>query len=117
MEAMLVQVGLSDGNWLQFMVPDKVLALFPLTRLALGSALLLLIIAAVSIWTARRLAAPIVAFGHAAERLGVESDAPPLAERGPRELRGATRAFNQMQERLRRFVEDPRRCSPPCRTI
>jgi signal transduction histidine kinase len=29
-----------------------------------------------------------------------------LAERGPRELRAAARAFNRMQERLRRFIQD-----------
>jgi signal transduction histidine kinase len=104
-EALLIQVALSDGNWLQFKVSDREFELFPLRRLASASGLFLLIIAVVSIWTARRLAAPISDFGRAAERLGVDSDAPPLAERGPRELRGALRAFNQMQQRLRRFVE------------
>jgi signal transduction histidine kinase len=59
-----------------------------------------------SVWTARRLAAPIRDFAQAAERLGVDMTAPPLAERGPHELRTAIRAFNLMQQRLRRFLED-----------
>jgi signal transduction histidine kinase len=65
-----------------------------------------LVIAALSVWTARWLARPISAFAAAAERFGASSEAIPLAESGPRELRAATRTFNQMQERLRRFVSD-----------
>jgi signal transduction histidine kinase len=64
------------------------------------------IIGLLSLWTARRLAKPISAFADAAERFGVDPDAPPLAERGPHELRTAIRAFNRMQQRLRRFVND-----------
>jgi signal transduction histidine kinase len=54
----------------------------------------------------RRLARPIREFAHAAERLGVDLTAPPLAVRGPQELRTAIAAFNRMQDRLRRFLED-----------
>lgn len=45
-------------------------------------------------------------FAHAAERLGVDLTAPPPAVRGPQELRATIRAFNRMQDRLRRFLED-----------
>lgn len=65
-----------------------------------------LIIGLLSVLAARRLAEPIDDFGRAAEQLGTGQDVSPLAERGPRELRVATQAFNQMQERLRRFLED-----------
>jgi signal transduction histidine kinase len=53
---------------------------------------------------AQRLAAPIGRFAEAAERLGRDPDSPLLSEQGPRELRAAVRAFNTMQDRLRRFV-------------
>ncbi|NUB17460.1 HAMP domain-containing protein [Azospirillum brasilense] len=59
-----------------------------------------------SVWTARRMTAPIARFADAAERLGVDGEAPPLPEAGPQELRAATRAFNRMQARLARFVAD-----------
>jgi signal transduction histidine kinase len=60
----------------------------------------------VAFWTARRLAGPIREFARAAERLGVDLAAPPLAVRGPQELRTTIQAFNRMQDRLRRFLED-----------
>jgi signal transduction histidine kinase len=55
---------------------------------------------------ARRLSAPISAFATAAERLGRDPRAPPLDMRGSSEVQAAAEAFNRMQERLRRYVED-----------
>jgi two-component system, OmpR family, sensor kinase len=55
---------------------------------------------------ARRLAAPIGVFAAAAERLGRDPRAPPLHLGGPAEVQQAASAFNQMQERLRRYVDD-----------
>jgi signal transduction histidine kinase len=60
----------------------------------------------IALWTARRLARPIREFARAAERLGVDLTVPPLAVRGPQELRSTIQTFNRMQERLRRFLED-----------
>ncbi|NOX40919.1 MAG: HAMP domain-containing protein [Alphaproteobacteria bacterium] len=45
-------------------------------------------------------------FASAAQRLGIDVRAPPLPEIGPAEVRQAAGAFNQMQDRIRRFVED-----------
>lgn len=55
---------------------------------------------------ARRLVAPIRAFAEAAERLGRDPRAPALAAEGPAEIGAAARAFNEMQGRLRCYVED-----------
>jgi signal transduction histidine kinase len=49
---------------------------------------------------------PLRRFAEAADRLGVDVGAPPLPVTGAREIRKASRAFNRMQERLRRFVDD-----------
>ena len=73
---------------------------------AIRAGISFLIIGLLSVLAARRLAGPIDDFGRAAEQLGTGQNVSPLAERGPRELRVATRAFNQMQERLRSFLED-----------
>ena len=55
---------------------------------------------------ARRLARPIQEFANAAERLGRDPLATPLELHGSSEIGVAARAFNEMQERLRRYVED-----------
>ena len=76
-----------------------------------GRILLTLLISVIAIaplawWFARRLSQPIVAFAEAAERLGRDPRAPPLAMEGSGEVQAAVTAFNNMQERLRRYVED-----------
>ncbi|MFI4973308.1 MAG: ATP-binding protein [Caulobacterales bacterium] len=53
----------------------------------------------------RRMAAPIAAFAVAAERLGRDPAAPPLDIRGSSEVDVAVRAFNEMQQRLKRYVD------------
>ncbi len=104
-EQLVAEIPLPDGKWL--VVTNSDFALEGPSKLLFTLLIsLALLIAALSFWTARRLARPISAFAAAAERFGASTEAVPLAESGPRELRKATRAFNQMQERLRRFVSD-----------
>lgn len=54
-------------------------------------------------WTVNR---PLIAFARAAERVGVDVNAPVLQEQGPDQLKRAIRAFNEMQSRLQRFLSD-----------
>ncbi len=55
---------------------------------------------------ARRLTKPITAFGEAAERLGRDPRAAPVPLGGPAEIADAAAAFNRMQARLNRYVDD-----------
>lgn len=105
-QTLLVEVRLQDGHWLLVSVPDLPPILIRLLRVAFVILPLAAAIGLLSVLAARRLAAPIRRFARAAERLGIDTTAPPLVESGPEELRIATRAFNRMQDRLRRFVED-----------
>ena len=57
-------------------------------------------------WASGWITAPLSDFARAAERLGMDVKAPPLAVDGPEEVRAAARAFNQMQTRILNFVED-----------
>ena len=102
---LLVQVALPQGQWALLNVYGSNFK-HSWLRVAVRVGIWFLIIGLLSVLAARRLAEPIDDFGRAAEQLGTGQNASPLAERGPRELRVATRAFNQMQERLRRFLED-----------
>lgn len=99
-------IQLTDGSWLVFTSGEPPDGPFQMLRFALWMAGILAVVAALSLWAARRLTAPLAGFAAASERLGVDGEAEPLAEVGPRELRTATRAFNLMQERLRRFIAD-----------
>jgi signal transduction histidine kinase len=102
---LLVQVALPQGQWALLNVSASNFRR-SWQSFAVRMGMWSLIIGLLSVLAARRLAEPIDDFGRAAEQLGTGQDVSPLAERGPRELRVATRAFNEMQERLRRFLED-----------
>ena len=101
-----VALQLDDGSWLNFEAPfvenPQTLSGSSLALLALAA----LAIIGASIWAVRRLTDPLVTLARAAERLGDDVNAPPLQERGARELRQAARAFNAMQSRLQRQVHD-----------
>lgn len=75
-------------------------------RVAIWFALSALAMSPVAWIYARRLSRPIQVFAEAAERLGRDPRAPPLEVKGPAEVATAARAFNEMQERLSRYVED-----------
>ena len=76
------------------------------TRPFLMTTVLTLIVAVMAIWAVRRATKPVSLFATAAERLGVGLNAAPLPETGTGEVRRAARAFNTMQDRLKRFISD-----------
>ncbi len=101
-----VSFRLADGSWLNFAAPTEVDAPFWSPRFVLSLTVMALTVIALSAWVVRRLTAPLAVFARAAERLGRDVNAPPLPETGPREVRQATRAFNEMQRRLGKFIDD-----------
>ncbi len=101
-----VSLQLADSTWLNFAALLVEPASFWSARSILSMAVMAFTVIALSIWAIRRFTAPLVTFARAAERLGRDVKAPSLPERGPSEVRQAVRAFNRMQGRIRRFVED-----------
>ncbi len=57
-------------------------------------------------WLTWTVNAPLMRFAHAAERVGLDVQAPPFPAQGPAQLKRAIRAFNQMQVRLQRLLMD-----------
>ena len=92
-----------DGKWLTVQPQPQLIDPWQL-RFLLALAASALAVSPLAWWFARRIAAPISAFAIAAERLGRDPDAPPLAVRGSSEVKAAASAFNLMQERLKRYV-------------
>ncbi len=101
-----VSVPLDSGGWLTFLVASDVTSLRWVLRTSLFWAATLVVVLVVTLWASRRLARPFQRFADAADRLGTDLNAPPLAEAGSGELRGAIAAFNRMQARIRRMVGD-----------
>ena len=104
--AILTQVRLEDGTWATFdsqvtpaavNLPWRLL----LTLLTLLAAVLLLSYVAVR-WITR----PLHTLAVAADQLGRDIKRPPLPEDGPAEVGRAAHAFNTMQSRLIRLIED-----------
>jgi signal transduction histidine kinase len=100
------EVRLRDGRWARFdsELPGAASAL-P-WRLALTLAVLLLAILVLSFIAVRWVTRPLHVLARAAEALGQDINRPPLAETGPVEIQQAARAFNTMQRRLARFIEE-----------
>ncbi len=104
--ALRISVRLADDSWFNVMVPlEGGDTMWQPRFLGLLLAALAMVTGA-ALWAVGRAARPFATFAAAAERLGVDVAAPPLPETGSREIRAAAHAFNVMQGRIRRFVED-----------
>lgn len=104
--SLLIAIELENGQWLnaenQFRAPPK-------GRFWVAGGILtclVLMIAGVSLLLLRRITGPMRQLSEAAEKLGRGEDVEPLPVKGPKEARATIHAFNQMQERLTRFMND-----------
>jgi signal transduction histidine kinase len=78
----------------------------PLPRnLRVNLTLLVLILVIALFVTARSITRPLSALARAADSIGRDARVEKLPEAGARELRDAARAFNTMQDRLRRYLD------------
>jgi signal transduction histidine kinase len=103
---LITQVQLVDGQWATFdtALPREATSL-P-ARLLLTLTVLLVVVLTLSFIAVRWLSRPLRTLAEAAEGLGKNIHAPPLAEKGPTEVRQAAKAFNTMQSRLVSYIED-----------
>ena len=104
--SLTVSVLLSDGRWLNAATllpppatPWAWLSLVSMAAMAVAIAL----IVALSV---RRITRPMRALAGAADRFGRGQDTAPLPEQGPEDIRRTIHAFNDMRDRLQRFVQD-----------
>ena len=96
----------SPGRWVTVQpAPEP----FPNTwqrRIMLWFLLSSIVVIPVGLVFARRLAAPLANFADAAERLGRDPSGKQASLDGPAEIGRAARAFNEMQARLKRYIDD-----------
>jgi signal transduction histidine kinase len=102
------QIGVREagGRWM-IIEPRAPLGLDPWqSRLLLVSVIAAMAVSPLAWAFSRRMTLPFSLLAAGAERLGRDPRAPPLEIEGPAEVSAAVAAFNQMQDRLRRYVED-----------
>jgi len=100
-----VSIALRDGTWINFdfTAIDSLPVNYPLISLLVISVLLVLVL---SYYALRRVTTPLDSLTRAAEALGRSGRTEVLKETGASEVRRAARAFNEMQDRIRRLIED-----------
>jgi len=104
-----IQVRLNDGTWVWFerRIPEELFD-WPV-HLLITLAILLVGVTTLSLVAVRWIVQPLHDLRRAADDLGKDIHRPPLPERGPIEVAETSRAFNTMQRRIERFVEDKSR--------
>jgi signal transduction histidine kinase len=95
-----------DGRWTLVQSPPEPFPAEWQRRILLWLFLSLAVVLPAGYLFARRITAPLGAFARAAEQFGKNLNAPPIEPDGPAELGAVAHAFNDMQSRLRRYVED-----------
>ncbi len=102
----LAQVQLSDGSWVTFenRIGNEIFA--NSTMLLVNLAILIIIVLLVTLIAVRLATRPLTLLAKQADKLGNDINQPPMAETGSTEMRHASHAFNTMQSRLQRFIED-----------
>ncbi|GAB2177493.1 ATP-binding protein [Dongia sp. agr-C8] len=99
-------IALRDGAWINFeFAAIESLPLATIRVIAWTAASVLLVLG-LSYYAFRRVTRPLESLTRAAEALGRSGRTEALQETGASEVRRAARAFNEMQGRIRRLLED-----------
>lgn len=101
-----IALQLQDRSWLLFSSTQEQHNHNWLLRLITGLVVFGGGITLLAVLTTRRIIKPLETFAQAAQRFGINVDAPPMDECGPSEIKRAAQAFNQMQQRIRMFVQE-----------
>ncbi|MEP9379900.1 ATP-binding protein [Aquabacter sp. CN5-332] len=99
-------VRLENGSWLNSAfakpTPDSFWNAQTMTSMGISA----LVLSVIAVFAARGITQPLRRLAQASEALGRGQQIAPLPETGPDDIRRTAEAFNQMQERLVRFVDD-----------
>ncbi len=101
-----IAIQLNDQSWLLFTSYKGQQNHNWLLRLMTGLIVFGGGIIVLAVLTTRRIIKPLKIFAEAAQRFGINVDAPSLDETGPTEIKRAAQAFNEMQYRIRMYVQE-----------
>lgn len=105
---MQVSLRLQGGGWLNCSALIETTSSIWSLRFLLSLGVMTIAVIIVSGLAVYHINGPLRTFAGAARRLGTNINSPPLPVKGPREVRAAVTAFNDMQERLKRLISDRR---------
>ncbi len=105
-KGMGIAVRLESGAWLNAAYSKPIPNSIWTSQTAISLAITAAILSLIAIFVARSIARPMRRLAVAAEALGRGESVKPLPESGPDDIRQTAEAFNRMQERLERFVQD-----------
>jgi signal transduction histidine kinase len=99
-EALLLSVKMSDGRWINAAAPIRSPGLQPAIVLLFQTLVLYLAVLIPLALVARRIVRPLKALTERVGDVGLGNDTPPMAPRGPSDVRELIEAFNGAESRL-----------------
>lgn len=105
-DATVMSIRMGDSQWMNAALsarPPRQLIRFDTWITFLVTAAVISVIVVIAL---RRITRPMDALSKAAGKLGRGEETEPLKEEGPADVRETIRAFNEMQDRLRKFVTE-----------
>jgi len=100
----ILAVRLNDRSWLVFTVPSRIWGVSRAARWAIWLSFLAVSIAVATALAARQFSRPVQQLAAAVHQFGIDPQAPPIPETGPKELRQVISTFNAMQAQIQKFV-------------
>jgi signal transduction histidine kinase len=100
----MLAVQLKDGSWLVFSVAKRTWGMPWADRLVVWLCFLAVSITIVTAFAAHQFSKPIERLAAAVRQFGLNPQAPPITETGPKELQEVVTTFNAMQAQIQKFV-------------
>jgi signal transduction histidine kinase len=103
---LLVSMQLDDGSWVEVTATRNIEPRTGLMQIALSTTMMVLGVLAVAAFFIRQLTRSLRSLADAANGLDPNVGTSPIKEAGPSEVKALSIAFNDMQRRVRRLVDD-----------
>lgn len=103
---LLVSMKLADASWANFSIARLTGVHGTLSSIIISTTLMALGVLVLSIVMLRSVTRPLRQCAAAAQQLYVDAEPKPIPVTGPREIRDLATAFNELQQRVKRLVDD-----------
>ena len=105
-----ISIAIGPRLWLNIAHVQPPSSLAWIAPLLLTMVLMILFIILIVSWVVRRLTKPLGALADAAQKLGHGQNVDELTEEGTADVRHVTQSFNQMNRKIKNFIDDRTKC-------